>query len=67
AWVLLCRSQGLIFESAFVCGFAGALPIALIPPPVGHGWRPTLLQVLQTGISFECFFWSSAAVMLLRG
>lgn len=67
AWVLLCRSQGLIFESAFVCGFAGALPIALIPPPVGHGWRQTLLQVLQTGISFECFFWSSAAVMLLRG
>lgn|GEM_PF-610818 len=38
AWVLLCRSRGLIFESAFVCGLAGAPPIALISLPVGHGW-----------------------------
>lgn len=67
AWVLVCHSQGLIFESAFVCGFAGCLPIALIALPVGQGWRRTLLQVLLTGISFECFFWSGAAVMLLRG
>ena len=68
AWVFLCRHVGLIFESAFACGFVGSLPFVLLSTPgPALTRRGLILRLLLLVVSFQCFFWTSAAIMLFRG
>jgi hypothetical protein len=66
-YFLLCRRLSLVFEWAFLCGFAAAMPLSL----AGRFWFRTwsgswLWEVVTTAAAFTAFYWASAAVLWLR-
>jgi outer membrane protein assembly factor BamB len=67
AYFFVCRRLSLVFEWAFLCGFAGAAPFSLASKFWLQNRRWTWLwEVVATAGAFTGFFWLSALVLLVR-
>ena len=68
AYFLLCRRLSLVFEWAFLCGFAPALPFAMAATQAFRSarWR-FAWTIILTVFGFCSFYWSAAAVLWFKG
>ena len=66
-YFLLCRRLSLVFEWVFLCGFLAALPFNLVAKhmSLNNRWR-SVWQAVLTAFGFSAFYWSSAAILILR-
>ena len=66
-YFLLCRRLSLVFEWVFLCGFLAALPFNLAAKHMwpNNRWR-IVWQAVLTAFGFSAFYWSSAAILILR-
>jgi outer membrane protein assembly factor BamB len=66
-YYLVCRRLSLVFEWAFLCGFAAAFPFALAGAVCfsSRRWR-AVWELLLTCAAFSAFYWSSVAVLMWK-
>ena len=66
-YFLLCRRLSLVFEWVFLCGFLAALPFNLAAKHMwfNNRWQ-SVWQSFLTAFGFSAFYWSSAAILILR-
>lgn len=66
-YFLICRRVSLVIEWVFLCGFAAALPLAIVGAAAfrNRRWR-IVWECAWTVAAFTAFYWSAVLILVLK-